>query len=39
MDRVEILQRQPQGWRRNRSVLLAVILTAQLMVVLDPITR
>ena len=35
MDRVNILQRRPTGWRRNRSVLLAVILTAQLMVVLD----
>ena len=35
MDRVNILQRRPTGWRRNRSVLMAVILTAQLMVVLD----
>jgi EmrB/QacA subfamily drug resistance transporter len=28
-------QRAPQGWRRHPSVVLAVILTAQLMVVLD----
>ena len=27
--------RRPRGWRRNPSVILAVILTAQLMVVLD----
>jgi hypothetical protein len=35
MDRLYIFQRRPRGWQRNRSVLLAVILTAQLMVVLD----
>src|SRR5580693_4817473 len=35
MDRLYIFQRHPRGWQRNRSVLLAVILTAQLMVVLD----
>src|SRR5579863_6000260 len=28
-------QRRPGGWRRNPSVVLAVILTAQMMVVLD----
>ena len=35
MDRLYILQRRPGPWRRSRSVVLAVILTAQLMVVLD----
>jgi EmrB/QacA subfamily drug resistance transporter len=35
MDRLYNFQRRPAGWRTNRSVLLAVILTAQLMVVLD----
>jgi EmrB/QacA subfamily drug resistance transporter len=35
MDRLYNFKRRPGGWRRNRSVLLAVILTAQLMVVLD----
>jgi EmrB/QacA subfamily drug resistance transporter len=35
MDRLYIFQRRHRGWQRNRSVLLAVILTAQLMVVLD----
>jgi EmrB/QacA subfamily drug resistance transporter len=35
MDRLYNFQSRPGGWRRNRSVLLAVILTAQLMVVLD----
>src|SRR5277367_5713470 len=29
------LQKPPSGWRQNPSVLLAVILTAQMMVVLD----
>ncbi len=29
------LQRAPQSWRRNPAVVLAVILTAQMMVVLD----
>jgi EmrB/QacA subfamily drug resistance transporter len=29
------VQHEPGGWRRNPSVILAVILTAQLMVVLD----
>jgi EmrB/QacA subfamily drug resistance transporter len=33
--RLYILRRRPSTWRRNQSVLLAVILTAQLMVVLD----
>ena len=35
MDRLYIVQRRPGTWRRSRSVVLAVILTAQLMVVLD----
>src|SRR5579864_8787308 len=35
MDRLYISPRRHRGWQRNRSVLLAVILTAQLMVVLD----
>jgi MFS family permease len=35
MDHLYNFQRRPGAWRRNRSVLLAVILTAQLMVVLD----
>jgi EmrB/QacA subfamily drug resistance transporter len=35
MTQVMKTERLPTGWRQNRSVLLAVILTAQLMVVLD----
>jgi MFS family permease len=35
LTRPYIFQRRPSTWRRNQSVLLAVILTAQLMVVLD----